>query len=301
VLSGTTCRNLQGVALRLSFARGDRATQGHGHLPLMPLDLGCVVAWGQKRSQVHCRIGLIILRHGAADVGELGWAPHPAEVHEGIVGLPALRKPAVPIVAPPAARLQLCGEPVTSGRAVTPAVIVVAIEVAAGIARKLRRATAGEDALPSPGNLDVEAVFTGNIVADVTDLDDHALSRQVRVRPAPIPVAVDLVNEAQLEALAAILISRETVAAAHSCSCEAHAQATRDHERLIVGTRSCSAPVANRRHIRIEERFSCVGIASKHGLCGLALARPRAARLAAIPIPSGVGAGEPSGVCRHWC
>lgn len=139
-------------------------------------------------------------------------------------------------------------------------VVVVAIKVAAGIAAELRRTTSGERTLPCPWDLEVKAVLAIHIIAYVCDLNNHALARQLRVSTAPIAIAVDLISELELKALATILIPSQAMAAAHSGRCESHAEAVRDNEGLIVRARGRRAPMANRRHIRVKQHIACVGI-----------------------------------------
>mmetsp|Transcript_20696 Transcript_20696/g.51763 ORF Transcript_20696/g.51763 Transcript_20696/m.51763 type:complete len:234 (-) Transcript_20696:246-947(-) len=223
------------------------------------------------------RIGSIILRRGSTDIDQLLRALNTPEVHVRVDRLSVLGEPTEPIEFPSATRLQLGREPVASSRDVTPTIVDVAIEITTGVARKLCRATAGECTLPRPRNLDVKAVLAIYIVANVGDLDNHPFPHHIRVCSTEVaPIArVCLAGESQLEALATILLSRETMTATYSCSRETHAEVARDHKRLIARTRSRGAPVAtNRCNICVREHVASAGIARQHRLPQLALARP---------------------------
>eukprot|EP00443_Scrippsiella_acuminata_P046599 CAMPEP_0115197188 /NCGR_PEP_ID=MMETSP0270-20121206/15469_1 /TAXON_ID=71861 /ORGANISM="Scrippsiella trochoidea, Strain CCMP3099" /LENGTH=141 /DNA_ID=CAMNT_0002610537 /DNA_START=265 /DNA_END=691 /DNA_ORIENTATION=- len=68
-----------------------------------------------------------------------------------------------------------------------------------------------ECSLPGSWDLQIESVVAGHIIADVCDLDDHALAHQLGGRATPIAVAVLLVDELKLEALATIFVPCEAV------------------------------------------------------------------------------------------
>jgi len=73
-----------------------------------------------------------------------------------------------------------------------------------------------------------------HIIADVRDLDDHALAHQRRVRAAPHLRRVALVDELELVALPTIVIASETVTAADCDRCEGHGQGRRHGEGHVV-------------------------------------------------------------------
>jgi len=166
---------------------------------------------------------IIIRRDGAADAGQLLGAPDTSEVDVRVIGLPRVVEPMEPIVAPLARVPELCWKLGTTVLRVATAITIVAIEIATRVPRKLCSAAACEGTLPSPRDLQVKAVIAGDIVTYVRDLDDHPLTDQLLVRAAPVAVAVHPIHKLQLEALAAIGIAGEAVAAGHCCSGKAHA------------------------------------------------------------------------------
>lgn len=174
---------------------------------------------------------------GTGYVRQMLRALHTPEVDEWIVGLPTSFEPLVPIVAPFAANLEVRRQPVTTRLVDATAVIIVAIEVAAGVPWELSRTSVCEDALPCPRNLEVKAVITVDIVPNVRDLHHHTLANQIRVRAAPIPIRMFLVHEFELVALAAVRVTLEAMATA-DCYCrKAHAQPSLHEKGLVVGTR----------------------------------------------------------------
>jgi len=168
---------------------------------------------------------------------------HAPKVHEGIVGLPPLDQPSVPIVAPFATRPQSRWQARTTSFIIAATIVFVAIEVPAGVSWKLAGTTICEDPLPSARDLKIETVVAVDIIAYVCDLDDHALAREVRMRPAPVPRLVDFSQKHQFEALAAISVPGETMITTDSSCCETHAQALSDREWFVIRTR-CSFATA---------------------------------------------------------
>lgn len=158
---------------------------------------------------------MIIIGQGTRNVGEMLWAPDTPKVYEGIVSLSTGFEPVVPVIAPLAASPQLLRQALTAGLVQAPPVIVVTVEVARGVSSELCWATIGEDALPSPRNLQVEAVLSIHIIPNVRDLHNHALADEVGVRTSPIPISVLPVGELQLKALPAVGVSRQTMTATH--------------------------------------------------------------------------------------
>jgi hypothetical protein len=88
-------------------------------------------------------------------------------------------------------------------------VVVVAVKITRCVTRELLRATICEDPLSGPRNLNIETVIPTDVIADVADLNHHCLASQVGVGTAPVIATrvMLLVQEAKLEALAAVLVS----------------------------------------------------------------------------------------------
>mmetsp|Transcript_94044 Transcript_94044/g.244949 ORF Transcript_94044/g.244949 Transcript_94044/m.244949 type:complete len:201 (+) Transcript_94044:103-705(+) len=133
----------------------------------------------EKRCQVDIwKIGVVV-RDGAADIGQQRWAPHATEPHVRVVGgVGAVRHVLVPGEPPLASRLQLGGLELAARDVAAAAVASAAVEIVHGDARELPGATAVEQALASSRNLDVERVLARHVVADVVDLHDHRLPHQ---------------------------------------------------------------------------------------------------------------------------
>jgi len=169
-------------------------------------------------------IRAIIIWDGARDVRELLRAAHASEVHVRVVGLATSLEPVVPVIAPLATWPQIWRQTSATSLVEAATVVVVAIEIAAAVARELPRAPIGEEALPSARDLDVEAVVAVYVIADVRDLDDNSLADQRRVRPTPILRGMTLVDKLELVALPAIVVASEAVTAADRDCREAHGQ-----------------------------------------------------------------------------
>lgn len=166
-------------------------------------------------AQVDLGLPLVIIGQRARDVGEMLRAADAPKVHERIVGLSTGLEPMVPVIPPLAAGPQGLWQALASGLLEAPSVVVVAIEVAAGVPSELCRATIGEDALAGPWDLQIEAVVAVHIVADVSDLHNHAPADELGVRTSPVTVLVPPIRKPELEALPAIGVSEQAVAATH--------------------------------------------------------------------------------------
>jgi len=177
---------------------------------------------------------MVVQRHGPADARELMWAPHPAELHEGVVALTIALQPVEPVVAPAATGLQLMRQAAATRLVLAPAVPLATIEVVGAVAVVLPGAAVVEDTLSRSRDLDVEAVGASDVSADVRDLHNHGASDQVWMGSAPVAVALG--RELQLVALAAVLISGQAAAPAYGCCGEAHAQALAHGKGLVVRT-----------------------------------------------------------------
>jgi len=194
----------------------------------------------------------IISGHGSSDIGQVLRALHTTEVHEWIVGLTALGEPPIPVVAPLAARPQCWWQAPAPSLVIATTIVLVTIEIPAGVAWELARTTICENTLSGARDLQIETVLTVHIVAYVSDLDYHAFAYEVGMRPAPIVRAVDPVHKLQLEALPTIGIPSEAVVATDSNRSETHAQAFSDRKWLVVCTRSRSASTtAHRWFVRV--------------------------------------------------
>jgi len=235
---------------------------------------------------------IVIKRRRAADVCEVLRASDPPEVHIGIVGLPIALHPTEPIVAPLASCSQRLGEPGAALLARASPVVVVAIEVATGVPRKLRGTSVGEGALSCPRDLQVKAVLSGDVIANVCDLHDHRFAHDVTVRAAPQAMIMGPIHKPQLKALATICIAGETMISRYCRSSKPHAQVPLVEEWCMVRARRRSAALADRSHVWVKKHLTCPGITRPHRLVGVALPWPCAAGLAAIPIACG-----PSATC----
>jgi len=189
----------------------------------------------------------IVCGHRAANVCELGWALHAAELDVRIVGLAAGSKPTVPIVAPFAPCLQCFWQAAAATLRVATAIVVVTVKVAGLVPRELLLATLIEDPLPGSRNLKIEAMIPSNVIPDIGDLNHHRFASQIGMGTAPIIAirVVLLVRETELVALAAVLVAIQTIDATDSSGRKTHAQAAVYEERLVVCTTRGSATVAN--------------------------------------------------------
>jgi hypothetical protein len=126
-------------------------------------------------------------------------------------------------------------------------VVVVTIEIARRVTRELLRATIREDPLPGTRDLNIETMIPTDVVADVADLNHHCLTSQVGVGPAPVIATrvMLLIQEAELEALAAIIVSMQAADTTDGSRCEAHTQATVYDEGLVVCTARGTAPITH--------------------------------------------------------
>lgn len=181
----------------------------------------------------------IIVRDHSGDVSQLLWALHSPEVHIWVVGPASLHEPLVPIVSPLATRPQCWRQAIAPTLVVAAAIVVVAVEVPTGVPRELALATIIEDALSSARNLKIETVLATHIIADVCDLDDHTFA--LKPRMGSTTVVMTLASKLQLETLAAILITVETMVPADSSRCESHAQVYSSWKWLVIWTRGGSA------------------------------------------------------------
>lgn len=186
----------------------------------------------------------------AADGREVLGAPDAAELHPRVVGLAALPKPVVPIVAPTASRLQHQRQAAAAILARAAPVAVVTIEVTRRKSRVLR-CTTTEDPLTSTRDLDVEAMSAGYIVADVGDLHDHGLVHQASMRSAPNGTTMHPVHEAELVALGTIVVARKPVAATDCSSSKAECQAGTYEEGLVAMAAGGAATVTHGPRIAV--------------------------------------------------
>jgi len=83
-----------------------------------------------------------------------------------------------------------------------------AIKDSAVVARELGGATIGKDALTSPRDLDVKAVITSHVIADVVNLHNHCLPIQILMSTSPLAIRMNFASEVQLEALSTICVTR---------------------------------------------------------------------------------------------
>jgi len=195
--------------------------------------------------QIDLRMRSVIIRQRTGDIRQVLRAAHTPEVHEWVVGLSTCFEPVVPIVAPFAARPQFLWQPLTTRLLEATTIIVVAVEIATGVPWELCRTSVCEETLPSSGDLKVKAVVAVHIIPDVRDLHNHALAYQFRVRAAPVPIRMFLIQELELEALPAVRVTREAVVTADCYGREAHAQPRLHKKGPVVRTRCGRASTTN--------------------------------------------------------
>mmetsp|Transcript_46931 Transcript_46931/g.135699 ORF Transcript_46931/g.135699 Transcript_46931/m.135699 type:complete len:233 (-) Transcript_46931:356-1054(-) len=221
-------------------------------------------------------------------------------------------EPAEPIVSPLASRLQVLGQSTASLLHRAPTIAIVAIKVPNRKARVLRCAPVAEYALASAWDLDVEAVRTRDVLANVGDLYYHCLVDQERVGTAPNSTIMHLVQESELVALSAIVVTCEPMIPTHRCCSKSESQVCMREEGLVLLAAPSTAAVTHRPLTAIGEHVSCAGVACEHWLVHVALAWPSTAGLAAIPVTCGPCAFNPRSVlwllwrrgigpCGVWC
>lgn len=157
------------------------------------------------------RVVRIISRLGSTDVNELRWALYTTEGYPRIVRLATLLKPVIPVIAPFAACLKCRWQPRATAPLITASVVLFAVKITRAVLRKLPSTTIVKDALTSPRDLNVEAVLSFYVITDVGDLHNHGLVHQVWMSTSPVSGRMLLVNKAQLEALATVCITSETM------------------------------------------------------------------------------------------
>jgi len=178
------------------------------------------------------------------DVRQVFRTPHPPEIHVGVVCLASMDQPLVPPVAPLATGPQLLWQTLAASDVRATAIVVVTIEVPAGVTWKLLCASICEESLTCSWNLDVEAVVPIHIIPNVCDLQNHAFVHKVRMRTSPISIFMDFVHKLELEALTTVSVAKQAMAAAHCYRSITHTESFSDDEWLIIGTRSCMASSA---------------------------------------------------------
>mmetsp|Transcript_34510 Transcript_34510/g.95418 ORF Transcript_34510/g.95418 Transcript_34510/m.95418 type:complete len:278 (+) Transcript_34510:513-1346(+) len=136
-----------------------------------------------------------------------------------------------------------------------------------------------------------------HVIANVCDLKDHPPASEGGTGTSPegagVLVQVLPVREEQLEALAAVVVTRQAGDAAHSCRGKAHAQARADDEGAIVGAARRGSTLAHGICAGILQALAGARAAGGHRHVDAALAGPGAAGLAAVPIACDPSARDP--------